>query len=68
MLHKQICFFKYYNGKKFELLCRDPIFCTAQQMSLEMYRRNYYKVMKLMEGLPHILAAIASLKLPVLRR
>lgn len=41
---------------------------TAIQISLNFHLKNFYKLLQGVQNLPHILTAIASLKLPVIRK
>jgi SAC3 domain-containing protein 1 len=41
---------------------------TSIQIALNFHLKNFYKVLKAMQELPHVVATTASLKLPVIRK
>lgn len=47
---------------------RDDIVKTAIEMSLHHWRRNFYKVIQLMKGLPDFFLAVATIRLNETRR
>jgi SAC3 domain-containing protein 1 len=41
---------------------------TSIQIALNFHLKNFYKLLRAMQELPHVIAAIASLKLPAIRK